>query len=436
MSCDVFISYRRKDGTYPAMMIHRDLVDAGYDVFYDVVNIGSGEFPEYIEENIKSCTDFLLVVTKNTFSKRILDENDWVYKEIKFALDYQKNIIPIFIGNVSIPKWLPAEFEIIKNYQSVSQIDPKMFHDINKRMFKEYLHSPFNPTDITAQARTRCSIYDASYGNEFERLQIQAENSISSDTAVFNAVVDKSKKYTVLDVGCAYGFVGRTRFGDTCFTKTIGIDKNVQCLNIAMEYNNDDKFSYYLVDLEDDSFEENMERIMEENNISGFDIVFAALVMHHLKNPQKSMKRLKKYMNDGGIIIVRGSDDGSKLAYNDNGLMKQIIDLTTQTSNVSDRFNGRKIYTQLSRAGFKDIKMYSFMRDISDYDFESRARLFTESFSYRLNYVRRQYENDPRNISKKANFDLMEELLVNFENRFYDSSFWYCEYDYVGIGKK
>ncbi|MDY0075343.1 MAG: toll/interleukin-1 receptor domain-containing protein, partial [Acholeplasmataceae bacterium] len=72
---DVFISYRRIDGVYPALLLFRDLVDSGYDVFFDFDSIRSGEFPQAIEEGIKGCIDFIMLVTKEAFSERIFDEN-------------------------------------------------------------------------------------------------------------------------------------------------------------------------------------------------------------------------------------------------------------------------------------------------------------------------------------------------------------------------
>ena len=436
MGCDVFISYRRKDGVYPAMILYRDLVEAGYNVFYDIASIRNGSFPKLLEDNILSCTDFLLLVTPGTFSKRIFEPNDWVHKEIRLALEHNKNIIPIFIGKAAIPAELPEDIAQINEYNGVMQIDPQMTHDINRKMFKEYLRSSHNLSNTNSLVHSRCSVYDASYGDEFQRLQTQAVNSLHSDMDVINKHTEPQKNYTVLDVGCAYGFVGKSRFEDGRFTKIIGIDKNEKCINEAQKRNTDSRFSYYLTDIEAENFENELGAVMAQNNLDGFDIIFAALVIHHLKDPQKFLKRIRKYLKDGGIIIIRGSDDGSKLAYNDNGLMKEIIALTTKISNVSDRFNGRKIYTQLLMAGYRNVSMFSYMRDLSLMDYDERAALFNESFSYRINYVRRPYENDPANTQKKEDFNKMEELLVKFEERFYDQSFWYCEYDYIGVARK
>ncbi len=436
MSCDVFISYRRKDGSYPTMFLYHDLIESGYNVFYDVANIRNGEFPKLIEENIISCTDFLLVVTESTFSEKIFDENDWVHKEIKLALELNKNIVPVFVGGTVIPDNIPNDISKVCDYNGVNQIDPQMIHDINKKMFKEYLKAPYHSLDVSGKARQRCSIYDATYGDEFQRLRIQAQNSLSSDMDVLERYINKDKKYNVLDVGCAYGFVGTSRFRGESFSNIIGIDKNEKCILKAREITDDSRFSYYLADIESDEFDEKIESIMSENQIEKFDVIYVALVIHHLKEPIKFLKKAKKLLSQEGVIIVRGSDDGSKLAYNDNGLMKKIIDLTLAVSDVSDRYNGRKIFSQLKKAGFTEVNIFSYMRDISSLDFDERENLFNESFSYRINYVRREYESDPDSLQKRNNFLGMEELLAKFQERFYDTTFWYCEYDYIAVAKK
>lgn len=436
MSCDVFISYRRKDGSYPAMFIYHDLIDAGYSVFYDVANIRNGEFPKLIKENIKSCTDFLLIVTESTFSEKIFEENDWVHQEIKLAIKLKKNIVPIFIGESIIPDNLPKDIAKMSNFNGIKQIDPQMIHDTNKKLFKEYLKAPFDSLDNDRKIKLRCSIYDATYGDEFDRLKIQAENSLSSDMTVLKKYIDNKKQYNVLDVGCAYGFVGKTRFNGEQFSNIIGIDINKKCISKAKELNADTRFSYYTADIESEDFENRLQSIKKEHNIEKFDIIYIALVIHHLKDSNKFLKRIKNFLSDDGIILLRGSDDGSKLAYNDEGFMKRIIELTLKVPNVSDRYNGRKLFSQLKKSGYSDINIFSYMRDISSMDLDERENLFIESFSYRINYVRREYENDPNSLQKRNNFLLMEELLAKFQERFYDSTFWYCEYDYIAVAKK
>jgi hypothetical protein len=186
-------------------------------------------------------------------------------------------------------------------------------------------------------------------------------------------------------------------------------------------------------------FYKDLDKIKTEKNIDGFDIVFIALVLHHLGDDIvfKVLRNLRKYMANNGVIILRSPDDGSKLTYNDDGLLEKIINFGRKANGVSDRFNGRKLFGYLFNAEFRDIKIKSYMRDTTCFDIDDqRPLLFKESFSFRTNFFERNLINDPDNRELQEDLNKMEELLEEFEMKFYKKDFWYCEYDYVGIAKK
>lgn len=439
--CNVFISYRRSDGVYPAYLLYKDLVEKGYSVFMDVNSLRNGDFPDIIYNNISSCIDFVLVVTPDTFSEKIFCEMDWVRKEISLALHYNKNIVPLFI-NSGFPDKLPEEIDKVKNFNGLAQFDANLIREVHSKLSKDYIISKPIPVNTASSAsdilKRHCSIYDANYGNEFERLKIQAGNAYQSDKAVLEKVTSNlcSDRPVVLDIGCAYGFVGKTRFINEKFAKIIGIDISQRCISYAQNNQHDDRFVYEVIDIEDDSFESKMHEIMIKYNIQSFDIVFCALVIHHLKEPKKFIRKIRNFISPAGYLVIRGSDDGSKLSFGDNGLMDKIIDMTLAQTGVSDRLNGRKIYNLLSLSNYENITIESYMRDTSHFSYDDRQLLFQESFAYRINYFRKNWEKDPSNESNKHSFDEMENMLAKFEEVFYDNNFWYCEYDYIGYAQK
>ena len=104
MSYDIFISYRRKGaGAGVAGELQAKFDNRGYRVFLDVDNIGSGEFPQQIDSAIKSCKDFLLILSPGMLD-RCAEEEDWVRREIILAEQYEKNIV-----GVSLPGFLMPE---------------------------------------------------------------------------------------------------------------------------------------------------------------------------------------------------------------------------------------------------------------------------------------------------------------------------------------
>ena len=181
---------------------------------------------------------------------------------------------------------------------------------------------------------------------------------------------------------------------------------------------------------------ENIEEIMEERGIEKFDIIFSSLVIHHLKNPNKLLRNIRRMLDKNGYIIIRGSDDGSMVTYADDGLIQKIIDLHLSCDGISDRLNGRKIYSQLVSSGYKNVKMINWIKETSGMDIDERYEIFVERFSYRRNYLYSQCEKDPFNLSLKKKLDEMDYLLSELENKFAEDSFWYSEIDFIGVAQK
>lgn len=104
MAYDVFISYRRRGaGAGVAGELQAKLENRGYKVFLDVDNISSGDFPEQINDAIKGCKDFLLVMSSGVFD-RCADEEDWVRREIILAEQYGKNIVGVSLPGFVMPE--------------------------------------------------------------------------------------------------------------------------------------------------------------------------------------------------------------------------------------------------------------------------------------------------------------------------------------------
>lgn len=430
MGNQIFISYRRKDGFYPAYLLYKELIGQNFTVFFDLKSLRTGVFPDIIRQNIEDCTDFILIVSDSTFSQRIFQADDWVHRELALALRLNKNVVPVFV-NGTIPDDLPEDIARIKNRQGLQQIDPNLISENYKKLIDERLVSKPQKMILPWKMR-RCSAYDVNYGDEQERLAIQSNNAYLSDMNVLAGYGGG----IVLDVGAAFGTVTVSRFSDEKYSKVYGFDRSVKCVEYA-NLHSSDKFEFFVADLEASDFRSNMQSFMRERGIKGFDIIFSSLVLHHLKDPELALRNLRRLLVKGGIIIVRGSDDGTKAAYPDpRGMLKTIVDKTLACPNTSDRLNGRKIYSWLIESGFSDVEMFSFMRDTSRMDMDDREDLFRESFSYRLNYFRKEWESHPEDPDKFQEFDEMETLLAMFENEFMKESFWYAEHDYIGVGKR
>ena len=116
---DIFVSYRRDGGEALACLISERLKQREFSVFYDVESLRSGKFNEKIFSVIDNCTDVIVVLPQNGLD-RCVNEDDWVRKEIAYAIKAKKKIIPIMMRNFEFPKVLPEDIDDIRNYNGVS----------------------------------------------------------------------------------------------------------------------------------------------------------------------------------------------------------------------------------------------------------------------------------------------------------------------------
>lgn len=115
----IFISYRRDGGEHLAGRIADKLKEKGYTVFFDVESMRSGTFNTQIFKAIGGCKDFLLILPPKALD-RCTDPEDWVRREIAYALEKGKNIIPVMMRDFAFPAVLPPEIDKVRFYEGVA----------------------------------------------------------------------------------------------------------------------------------------------------------------------------------------------------------------------------------------------------------------------------------------------------------------------------
>ena len=76
---DVFISYRRSDGTELAKKVRDRLEKRGFRVFLDERDLPGGQdFDKELERQILATPNYILIATPDVFKFR--DKNDWVLR--------------------------------------------------------------------------------------------------------------------------------------------------------------------------------------------------------------------------------------------------------------------------------------------------------------------------------------------------------------------
>jgi TIR domain len=118
----LFISYRRKDSADATGRLH-DRLEAHFgedSIFYDVHSIPIGvEFRKYIDVEVSKCDVLLAVIGDDWVNapgdarRRLDDLNDLVRIEIETALAREIPVIPVLVGDASMPQEseLPGELK-------------------------------------------------------------------------------------------------------------------------------------------------------------------------------------------------------------------------------------------------------------------------------------------------------------------------------------
>ena len=448
---DVFISFKnldadgnRTEDSFIAERLYELFKEQGLNVFYSnkVLNeLGAASYKKEIEEALENSSVLVSVATKKEFleSQWVAYERESFHNDILSGRKVKACIVPFLKGITGLD--VPRSLRNYQTFQIGISSNGEVVDFVKKFLKSEDKKESFNyhKEEISLITGKHLSSYKAENKSELKRLRIQAINTREPDQNAIKYVLDhmpQKEQLSILDMGCAYGFVTKDRFAKIPNAKVIGVDRSEILIDYAKENSMFNGASYYVLDLEDEEVIDNLYEIMQKENIEKFDIIFASLVIHHLKNPNKLLRNIRKVLADDGYIIIRGSDDGSIVTYNDDGLIQKVVDLHLSCDGISDRLNGRKIYSQLVSSGYKNVIMINWVKEVSGMDLDERNEIFIERFSYRKNYIKTQCEKDPYNAANRKKLEEMEYLLSELENKFSEESFWYSEIDFVGVAQK
>ncbi|XP_053690343.1 NAD(+) hydrolase sarm1 isoform X3 [Sabethes cyaneus] len=122
---DVFVSYRRSNGSQLASLLKVHLELRGFSVFIDVERLEAGKFDNNLLQSIRHAKHFLLVLTQDALERCVddVEGKDWVHREIVAALNSDCNIIPI-IDNFQWPEpeRLPEDMRGVCHFNGVRWI--------------------------------------------------------------------------------------------------------------------------------------------------------------------------------------------------------------------------------------------------------------------------------------------------------------------------
>lgn len=141
MKYDIFISYRRASGKNYARILKPELEKRGFKVFLDFDELHDSVFGKRIMNAIDNSAAFLMILTEGALD-RCVNENDWVRREILYAKEKNKHIVPVEIDKSfrTFPNNIPNEIKEIIGAHSFAQIDTEsLLKESIDKMVKERL---------------------------------------------------------------------------------------------------------------------------------------------------------------------------------------------------------------------------------------------------------------------------------------------------------
>lgn len=180
---DVFISYRRSDGTDKAKQLDLAFSIDDCRTFFDFKSLGTGAFDKRLENAVLDAPIFIMVWTPDYFKRCVKggetadgktvfepDEDDWVRKEIELALKHNKKIIPINFNHVldKVPDYLDDEFRNkISPHNYVNLYGDNTFDATVKHIFDNEIRpfigatpKPENKVKVRVKADADCELID------------------------------------------------------------------------------------------------------------------------------------------------------------------------------------------------------------------------------------------------------------------------------------
>ena len=427
---DIFISYRRTSNWTLAELLHKTLTGEGYHPFVDLEEIPEGEqFPDYIRQAIEECNDFVILIKGDDLVKCDTKKNDWVLKEINYAYEYKKHIIPLFSGEFDDN----VQNEKVKQLLELNglKISHEYFNAALKTLCKRFISVP----SVNASGASDDSIgiherienkYDTVRFKAQERLSVQQKIMKPYNDKIFRRLLEGKKDIEVLDVGSNNGnTIMNSAVPEYDVKHIIGLEYSDKMYNEALKYVGVTPYKPYQMDVEAEDFVDNLKKTCEENNIEGFDLIFVSFLLLHLKKPGMLIRRLRKFLKPDGYIFIRDVDDQQIVSYPDpNNIVKAFKDIDSKLAHTGYRYMARELYTHLKQAEYRDIEIIG--EDISTIgrDIDERMDLMNMNFSYIKENVQ-----DMINPEKQSRFDgyltWVDDHYDDLENLFADSTYYF-----------
>ena len=402
---DFFISYSNND---------KDIVDGivaslesiGTTCWYaprDVV----GRYAKAIVNAIGNAKIFLLCLSKNAAtSDHVLNEIELAYNKKKTSTDGNLIIEPLCIEPIDLDA--PEFDEIMYYIRRINFISPTNLTSANE-IAKEIIQKNKDYLKINKnikKERTKSAYFSSE--RETLRLKLQTKLLRKFDGEIYSDIFERYDSPDILDLGCGNGDMIFDRLNNCNRDfRLIGIDRDSDKVQEAVKKYGSDKIRFYAADVESAEFSDKIYNIMHSveqyisdgSVIEQFDVINISMLLLHLKSECSLLRKLRRILKPDGIIIIKDIDDGINFAYpDDQGIFDRIYAICDHNETSGERKNGRQIYTNLYRAGFRRIKLLKSGFSTIGLDYEEKEAFWGMYFKFILGDIQWMRDKYPGNL--------------------------------------
>lgn len=403
---DVFLSYRHESGNYLTQFINTKLTEKEVRCFFDNNSIHNDDFLKKMREGIEGAPNFLGVLTPGYFVRRE-GEEDYVRKELEWAIELKKNII--FIADEKFDfneiDWdkEPEEFRVLKYKKSEtyhSDSDDRMLATFFEKIVG-FLEDEKGNT-LSLKRKNQANSYYAETGglSEEDLKWIVTDHDVNArlDWDVLGTLV-RERIFKDRDTLHLFSYktyevdTYRDKYDITKFSGCQNLDKRLEVYGITYPYKGfidraNEVFGegHYVDDVvaEGTSYSDKLGEVLKKNGLKGFDIIDLTLVIKDTDNPGKTVREVVKYLNpDGGIIYIRELDDDYLDAFPDKeGYVKKLKGLLDLDRGAGNRHCGKRVLSFLKRAGADKVHMSDHVVTTANHKAKFNRTLCDTYFSY------------------------------------------------------
>ena len=424
---DVFISYEHQSKSI-ADNICAYLESKGVRCWYaprDVV----GAYADSIVNAIEKCKVFVLILNHNSSeSPHVLNEVEMAYNRI---IQGNLTLVPFKIDDGTLSKSMEYYVKRLHWIDAVSASLEQAIEQLYKQLIPILgLNPEVDVFDVAKEVDTNIKRKAVKYYSdddlvEVNRLKIEEDLMFSYEKEYYDQLFCGKKNLNVLD------FYVLQPKSTVRRLKRPEVDK-IACLSysdsLVIEgndiYGDDENIKFYKCDVPNQDVEEVLEHILQNMNIDGFDFVNMSMAIMDLKNPFKTLKRIKKYMKPGATMYVRDVEDGLVFAYPDEkGLFAQFKNFYKLDTLSGSRHSGRQVYNVAKKIGAREVKLLRCGVDTSCMDYTRKRMLFDAWFSFIPNDFKRIAKENPDNESYRDVLAWIDENFDDLEESFFNEDF-------------